>query len=133
MVASTSSVSLGFTAMNTISDWCATRSAGPRFFHFVMGGGTPAALAADWLASALDQIAFNWLSSPLAMRLEQVSVGWLKELFRLPAEWSGVLPLESFAVMSANIVSWIPPEVSLGLRNSDCPQRSASALFEIHP
>jgi glutamate/tyrosine decarboxylase-like PLP-dependent enzyme len=69
----------------------ATRSAGPRFFHFVMGGGTPAALAADWLASALDQIAFNWVSSPLAMQLEQVSVSWLKELFELPAEWSGVL------------------------------------------
>src|SRR5205807_547656 len=69
----------------------ATRSAGPRFFHFVMGGGTPAALAADWLASALDQIAFNWVSSPLAMQLEQVSVGWLKEFFGLPAEWSGVL------------------------------------------
>jgi glutamate/tyrosine decarboxylase-like PLP-dependent enzyme len=69
----------------------ATWSAGPRFFHFVMGGGTPAALAADWLASALDQIAFNWVSSPLAMQLEQVSVGWLKELFGLPAEWSGVL------------------------------------------
>jgi glutamate/tyrosine decarboxylase-like PLP-dependent enzyme len=69
----------------------ATRSTGPRFFHFVMGGGTPAALAADWLASALDQIAFNWVSSPLAMQLEQVSVGWLKELFGLPAEWSGVL------------------------------------------
>src|SRR5205823_6461725 len=61
------------------------------FFHFVMGGGTPAALAADWLASALDQIAFNWISSPLAMRLEQIAVGWLKELFRLPAAWSGVL------------------------------------------
>ena len=69
----------------------ATRSAGPRFFHFVMGGGTPAALAADWLTSALDQIAFNWVSSPFAMRLEQISVGWLKELFGLPAAWSGVL------------------------------------------
>ena len=69
----------------------ATRSAGPRFFHFVMGGGTPAALAADWLASALDQIAYNWVSSPLAMQLEQASVGWLKELFGLPPEWSGVL------------------------------------------
>jgi glutamate/tyrosine decarboxylase-like PLP-dependent enzyme len=69
----------------------ATRSAGPRFFHFVMGGGTPAALAADWLASALDQIAFNWVSSPFAMRLEEVSVDGLKELFGLPAAWSGVL------------------------------------------
>jgi glutamate/tyrosine decarboxylase-like PLP-dependent enzyme len=69
----------------------ATRSAGPRFFHFVMGGGTPAALAADWLTSALDQIAFNWVSSPFAMRLEQISTDWLKELFGLPAAWSGVL------------------------------------------
>jgi glutamate/tyrosine decarboxylase-like PLP-dependent enzyme len=68
----------------------ATRSAGPRFFHFVMGGGTPAALAADWLTSALDQIALNWTSSPFAMRLEQISLGWLKELFGLPVAWSGV-------------------------------------------
>jgi glutamate/tyrosine decarboxylase-like PLP-dependent enzyme len=68
----------------------ATGSAGPRFFHFVMGGGTPAALAADWWAGAIDQIAFNWVSSPFAMRLEQISLGWLKELFGLPAAWSGV-------------------------------------------
>jgi glutamate/tyrosine decarboxylase-like PLP-dependent enzyme len=69
----------------------ATRSAGPRFFHFVMGGGTPAAVGADWLASALDQVAYNWVSSPFAAHLEQVSVSWLKELFGLPAAWSGVI------------------------------------------
>jgi glutamate/tyrosine decarboxylase-like PLP-dependent enzyme len=69
----------------------ATRSAGPRFFHFVMGGGTPAALGADWLASAVDQVAYNWVSSPFAAHLEQVSVAWLKELFGLPAAWSGVI------------------------------------------
>jgi glutamate/tyrosine decarboxylase-like PLP-dependent enzyme len=67
----------------------ATRSAGPRFFHFVMGGGTPAALAADWWTSAIDQIAFNWVSSPFAMRIEQVAVAWLQELFGLPTAWSG--------------------------------------------
>jgi hypothetical protein len=68
----------------------ATRSTGPRFFHFVMGGGTPAALGGDWLASALDQVAFNWVSSPFAARLEQVSLDWVKDLFGLPRAWSGV-------------------------------------------
>jgi glutamate/tyrosine decarboxylase-like PLP-dependent enzyme len=77
-------------ALVEAADAGATRSAGPRFFHFVMGGGTPAALAADWLASALDQIAFNWVSSPFALRVEQIALGWLKELFGLPAAWSGV-------------------------------------------
>ncbi len=68
-----------------------TRSAGPRYFHFVIGGGTPAALGADWLASAVDQNAYNWISSPFASRLEQISIAWLKELFGLPAAWSGVI------------------------------------------
>ena len=69
----------------------ATRSAGPRFFHFVMGGVTPAALGADWLTATLDQVAFNWVSSPFAARIEQLSLEWLKQLFGLPAEWSAVI------------------------------------------
>ncbi len=79
----------------------ATRSGGPRFFHFVMGGATPAALGADWLTSTLDQVAFNWVSSPLAARLEQVSLDWLKELFALPREWSAVITTGATA---ANLV-----------------------------
>ncbi len=69
----------------------ATRSSGPRFFHFVMGGGTPAALGADWLTSTFDQVAFGWASSPMAARLEQVAVDWLRQLFELPNEFGGVL------------------------------------------
>ena len=69
----------------------ATRSSGPRFFHFVMGGGTPAALGADWLTSVFDQVAFGWASSPMAARLEQVAADWLRQLFELPVEYTGVL------------------------------------------
>jgi glutamate/tyrosine decarboxylase-like PLP-dependent enzyme len=67
------------------------RSAGPRFFHWVIGGSTPAALAADWVATLLDQNAGGWDASPLAARLEDVSIRWLLELFDLPRDWSGVL------------------------------------------
>jgi glutamate/tyrosine decarboxylase-like PLP-dependent enzyme len=66
-------------------------SAGPRFFHWVIGGVTPAALAADWFASSLDQNAAAWDASPLGTRLEELSLSWLKELFGLPQEWGGVL------------------------------------------
>jgi glutamate/tyrosine decarboxylase-like PLP-dependent enzyme len=69
----------------------ATRSSGPRFFHFVTGGVTPAAQGADWLASTLDQNAFSAVSSPLAVRLEGVAIAWLLDLFDLPASWGGVL------------------------------------------
>src|SRR5438128_2205664 len=64
----------------------ATNSAGPRFFHFVTGGSTPAALAADWLTSTLDNNAALWVSSPLGSKLELIAIGWLKDLFRLPRD-----------------------------------------------
>ena len=69
----------------------ATRSSGPRFFHFVTGGVTPAAFGADWLTTLLDQNSFSWVSSPLGARVEAVAVEWLKDLFELPAGWSGLL------------------------------------------
>ena len=88
----------------------ATNSAGPRFFHFVTGGSTPAALAADWLASTLDNNAGLWVSSPLGSRLEQIAVAWLKELFDLPPEWAGVLTtgatMSNFTALAAARQWW---------------------------
>ncbi|MDG4832321.1 pyridoxal-dependent decarboxylase [Solwaraspora sp. WMMD1047] len=69
----------------------ATHSAGPRFFHFVIGGVTPAALAADWTASLLDQNAGFRASSLLATELERTALRWLRELFGLPAGFGGAL------------------------------------------
>jgi glutamate/tyrosine decarboxylase-like PLP-dependent enzyme len=69
----------------------AVHSAGPKFFHFVDGGVTPAALGADWLASALDQNTGAWVSSPIGGELERIAIGWLLDLFELPTHWGGVL------------------------------------------
>jgi glutamate/tyrosine decarboxylase-like PLP-dependent enzyme len=60
-------------------------SAGPRFFGFVVGGGVPSALAADWLASTWDQNAGLYALSPAASVVEEVAAEWLVDLFGLPA------------------------------------------------
>src|SRR5438094_5740244 len=87
-----------------------TNSAGPRFFHFVTGGSTPAALAADWLASTLDNNAGVWISAPLGSKLEQVAIAWLKDLFGLPTDWGGVLTtgatMSNFTALAAARQWW---------------------------
>jgi len=63
-------------------------SAGPRYFGFVIGGGLPSALAADWLTSAWDQNGFAYVMSPAAAVTEEIAAGWLLEIFGLPANAS---------------------------------------------
>jgi glutamate/tyrosine decarboxylase-like PLP-dependent enzyme len=59
-----------------------------RYFGFVIGGGLPAALAADWLTSAWDQNAGLYAGGPSASVVEQVTGEWLVDLLGLPAESS---------------------------------------------
>lgn len=66
-------------------------SSGPRFFGYVIGGTTPAALAGDWLASAIDQDAGLWDATPASVHTELTVQRWLKELFKLPAAWTGTM------------------------------------------
>ncbi len=61
------------------------RSAGPNYYGFVIGGGVPASLAADWLTSAWDQNAGLYVIGPAAAVAEEVAGAWLAELFGLPA------------------------------------------------
>jgi glutamate/tyrosine decarboxylase-like PLP-dependent enzyme len=64
-------------------------NAGGRFFGFVNGGSVPAALAANVLAAAWDQNAALRVMSPVAAALEDVAIGWIRELLGLPGEAAG--------------------------------------------
>jgi glutamate/tyrosine decarboxylase-like PLP-dependent enzyme len=59
-----------------------------RYFGFVIGGGLPAALAADWLTSAWDQNAGLYVGGPAASVVEQIVQEWVTDLLGLPADVS---------------------------------------------
>ncbi len=61
-----------------------TASTGPRYFGFVTGGALPAALAADWLASAWDQVVGMYVESPALAVVERTTARWVLDLLGLP-------------------------------------------------
>jgi len=85
-------------------------TAGPKAFHFVIGGSTPAALAADLLATAYDAITYTWILSPTGVEMELQALDWLKEMFELPEEWSGVMvtgaTMANFVCLAAGRQWW---------------------------
>jgi glutamate/tyrosine decarboxylase-like PLP-dependent enzyme len=63
-------------------------SAGPRYFGFVTGGATPAAVAGDWLVSAFDQ-SLSAGGDSVATHVERETLALLQELLGLPASFCG--------------------------------------------
>ena len=63
----------------------------PGFFaYFAITGSAPGVLA-EFLSAALNQQAMLWRTSPAATELEDVALGWLRELLGLPTAFEGVI------------------------------------------
>lgn len=74
-----------------LNEVAGANTGGPRCYHFVIGGSTPASQAADLLATAYEAITYTWILSPAGVEMERQALDWLKELLGLPATWAGVM------------------------------------------
>ena len=70
--------------LNAVGSPATVAQIGGRYFGLVNGGVIPATLAVRWLTDFWDQNTPLYLSSPVASRLEEITEGWLRELFALP-------------------------------------------------
>jgi glutamate/tyrosine decarboxylase-like PLP-dependent enzyme len=75
--------------LDTVGSPATVASTAGRYFGFVIGGSLPVARAASILATAWDQNAAMYATSPIASFLEEVCRKWLLSLFGLPPE-SGI-------------------------------------------
>lgn len=76
-------------ALASAADSGAIRSAGPRYFGFVIGGSLPVTVGADWLTTAWDQNTGLYATSPVMSVIEDVAREWVLEILDLPRD-SGV-------------------------------------------
>ena len=63
----------------------------PGFFAYFASSGSAPGVLAEFLSAALNQQAMLWRTSPAATELEEVSLGWLRQLLGLPADFEGVI------------------------------------------
>jgi glutamate/tyrosine decarboxylase-like PLP-dependent enzyme len=75
--------------LDTIGSPATVATAGGRFFGFVVGGSMPAAVAANWLATAWDQNSSFAALAPVGATLEGTSLRWLLDVLSLPPTSGG--------------------------------------------
>jgi glutamate/tyrosine decarboxylase-like PLP-dependent enzyme len=65
-------------------------SSGPRYWGFVVGGTTPAAIAGDWLSTVFDQNPQSLKGAgDVSANIELQTINWLIQLFGLPPHFRG--------------------------------------------
>ena len=99
----------------------------PGFFaYFAITGSGPGVLA-DFLSSALNVQAMLWRTSPSATELEEVVLGWLRDLLGLPEAFEGVIydtaSISTVHALAAAREAVVPDVRTLGLaQRADVPR-----------
>lgn len=109
----------------------------PGFFaYFAISGSGPGVLA-EFLAAALNVQAMLWRTSPAATELEEVALGWLRQLLGLPSSFEGVIydtaSVSSLHALAAARERTVPDVRTRGLAGrSDVPPLTVYASDQAH-
>jgi aromatic-L-amino-acid decarboxylase len=98
----------------------------PGFFaYFAITGSAPGVLG-EFLSAALNVQAMLWRTSPAATELEEVALGWLRQLIHLPESFEGVIydtaSVSSLHALAAAREQAIPGVRTDGLSGRDLPR-----------
>jgi aromatic-L-amino-acid decarboxylase len=98
----------------------------PRFFAYFATTGSEPAILGELLAAGLNNIGIAWRASPALQELEEVVMGWLAEMFGLPADWHG--HLEGTASISTLCALAAAREAKPGARVVVCSEHAHSSV-----
>ena len=99
----------------------------PGFFgYFAISGSAPGVLA-EFLTAALNVQAMLWRTSPSATELEEITLGWLRQMLGLPNTFEGVIydtaSVASLHALAAARQQAVPDVRTRGLAGRDGPLR----------
>ena len=95
----------------------------PGFFAYFPITASASGVLAEFLSAALNQQAMLWRTSPAATELEEVSLGWLRQLMGLPDTFEGVIydtaSMSSLHALAAAREAAVPGVRDKGLAGRD--------------
>lgn len=108
----------------------------PGFFAYFAITASPPGILAEFLSAALNQQAMLWRTSPAATELEQVSLGWLRQLIGLPEAFDGVIydtaSVSTLHALAAARQAGVPHVRTRGLTDGDRPRYRIYCSTQAH-
>ena len=103
----------------------------PGFFaYFAITGSGPGVLA-EFLSAALNAQGMLWRTSPSVTELEEVALGWLRELIGLPPAFEGVI-YDTASVSSLHALAAAREAIVPGVRTDGLPGRQELPRFRVY-
>ncbi len=99
----------------------------PRFFAYFAISAAPVAVLAEALAAALDVNAMLWRTSPAATELEDVTLGWLRQMLGLPDDFAGII-YDTASISGFTALAAARESLGLDIRNRGMAGRDLPAL-----